>query len=107
MKKEIRLSKTAIDEALYQIHDYLATKYGYRQADYDMQALKWYINTGRANCEFLKALINSKYFMVARIIHITGVGVYDNNIMAVKRYLKISELNTTNINLLNVPQPKL
>lgn len=91
MKEEIHLSKTAIDEALYQIHDYLATKYGYKQADYDMQALKWYVNTRRASCEFLKALINSKYFIVARIIHKTGVGVYDDNITAVKRYLKISD----------------
>ena len=61
------------------------TKYGIDEADRNIYPLVWYINTCRASTPFLKALLSSKTFMIARICH--NGGSDDDVIQRIKAYL--------------------
>ena len=74
-----------IDNFIWKTKLYLMRKYGCDAADREISPLAWYINTGRASVPFLKALIASKPFMVARILHKGGSD--DEIISRVKAYV--------------------
>lgn len=78
-------SMTGVDGKLWEIKLYLINKYGSRAADNDVDPLRWYISTGRASVDFLKALLQAKSFMVARKLH--EGGSYDESIARVKKYI--------------------
>lgn len=69
---EKSISRTTIDQCLWDIKFYLVRKFGSDATYHDMLPLNWYIGTGRASTPFLKLLINAKPFMVARILHKSG-----------------------------------
>lgn len=67
---------------------YLWEKYGGLQGDNYFYPLEWYVSTGRASTEFLKKLIDSKPFIIGRIL--AKGGSYEEAIANVKRKLKVA-----------------
>lgn len=80
-----RISATTIDDTLWNIQKYLMSRYGCTESEKDMDALRYYVNTGRASNEFLRALVNAKPFMIGRLLH--KGGTVDETIDRVKTYL--------------------
>lgn len=80
-----RLSATAINETLWDIQEYLMDRYGSRESERDMDALRYYVYTGRASCEFLLKLVNAKPFMIGRLLH--KGGSTEEAINRIKNYL--------------------
>ena len=66
------ISKSKIDNFLWEVEKVLMNRYGVDVAQRDMSTLYWYINTGRACVEFLNLLVKAKPFMVARRLHNGG-----------------------------------
>lgn len=66
------ISCTSIDNMLFSIEKCLMRSYGCDAASRDISPLLWYINTGRASLPFLRALLASKPYMVARRLHKGG-----------------------------------
>ena len=66
------ISATKIDDYIWNVKKCLMKKYGTMAADRDISPLLWYINTGRAPITFLKTLIDTKPFMIARRLHAGG-----------------------------------
>lgn len=66
------MSYTKIENFLYEIEHYLMEKYGCDAAYRELSPLKWYITTGRASAPFLHSLLESKPFVIARLLHKGG-----------------------------------
>lgn len=81
------LSKTAIDDYCWRVQRYLMERYGCDVASRDMQALNYFIGTGRASTVFLKALIAAKPYLVARRLH--DGGSIDEAIARVRKLLRV------------------
>ena len=81
------MSKEKTENALWSIRKYLMHKHGCDMAEYDIQALEWYIDTGRASVDFLKAFHSAKPFMIGRLLH--KGGSYDEIISRVKKYIGV------------------
>ena len=87
--KTISISYNAVDECLWQIRMRLYQSGAcWDEADCEIAPLAWYVNTGRASTEFLRALVTARPFMVARRLH--EGGSYDEVIGRIKGLLKIS-----------------
>lgn len=83
------ISRNAIDECLWQIRLRLyQSGAGWDESGSEIAPLEWYVNTGRASVEFLRALVTAKPFMVARRLH--KGGSYDEAVSRIKDYLKVS-----------------
>ena len=61
-----------IDEYLWKFDRYLMRKYGVDSAKRDMDALKWYVYTGRASVGILKRLEACQPYMIGRLLHQGG-----------------------------------
>lgn len=85
----MRVSTTTIETGMWAIQRYLMKKYGASAASRDIEPLNWYINTGRASVSFISAVLDSKPFMIGRILH--KGGSYDETIQRVKDYLGVGE----------------
>lgn len=84
--KDIHISRTLIETGLWHIERYLLQKYGSSQAAQDIAPLKWYIGTGRASVDFIRAaLLIAKPFMIGRKLH--QGGSYDEVIRRLTDYL--------------------
>lgn len=57
-KKEVRLSRTAIDNTIIDIERKMWKKCSVNTSFACIAPLTWYIGTDRASCEFLKLFIN-------------------------------------------------
>lgn len=68
----IPVNATSVNTALWHIERDLMDRYGTDTAAREIAPLRWYIDTGRASVPFLRALINSKPFMIARRLHAGG-----------------------------------
>jgi len=66
------VTQTAIDCTINMILRESMNRYGVDQAYRDIALLTWYINTGRASVEFLRNLIESKAYLIARRLHKGG-----------------------------------
>lgn len=58
-KKEVRLSRTAIDNTIIDIEKKMWKKCSINTSFACIAPLTWYIDTGRATTDFLKILINT------------------------------------------------
>lgn len=87
--KETHISWTLIDQQLWAVKKYLMPRVGVDQAAQDVAPLNWYIGTGRASVDFLRAFVQAKPYMIGRKLH--QGGSYDEAIRRVKKYLGISE----------------
>jgi len=85
----IDISNTAVEGRLWDIRLYLGRKYGYDETAQDIAPLSWYIGTGRASLDFLRAFMAAKTFMVARKLHMGGS--YEEVIHRIKEYIKYEE----------------
>lgn len=74
----------AIDNYLWEVTSRLF-KYGVDEAHSEVAPLKWYITTGRASTDFLRAMVAAKPYMIARKLH--EGGTYDEAIARLKKYL--------------------
>ena len=83
---EISVNRVSIETGLWHIQRYLMERYGVDQAVQDITPLSWYIGTGRASVDFIRAVLTGKHFMIARKLH--KGGTYDEVIQRVKKYLK-------------------
>ena len=79
------LSPLMIETGLWHIERYLGQKFGFRNAERDMEPLKWFIYTGRASCDFIHAVLNAKPYMIGRKLH--QGGSYDETIQRIKDYI--------------------
>ena len=79
------VNSTAIDAYLWNVLMYGMGKYGVDNANSDIAPLTWYIHTDRASADFLRKLIASKPYMVARKLH--NGGSYDETIDRIKKYI--------------------
>lgn len=70
--KEISVNRTSIETCLWHIERHLIDKYGPTEAGVEIAPLRWYIYTGRASTDFIRALMKAKPFMVARKLHMGG-----------------------------------
>jgi len=62
------MSATAIDNKLWEVYSYMMHRVGVDAASRMMSPLNWYINTGRASGEFLRAFCSAKAFVMARVL---------------------------------------
>lgn len=60
------MNATTIETMLWHIQREIMTRHGCDAAERFMMPLKWYINTGRASCDFLRCLYNARPVLVAR-----------------------------------------
>lgn len=81
----IPIDRVSVETGLWHIQRCLIEKYGTEQAACDMAPLQWYVSTGRASCDFLRALLSAKPFMVGRKLHLGGS--YDEALARVKKYI--------------------
>lgn len=82
---EISVNRVSIETGIWHIQRYLMERYGVDQAEQDVAPLAWYIGTGRASVDFIRAILTGKPFMIARKLH--EGGTYDEVIQRVKDYL--------------------
>lgn len=81
----ISIDRVSVETGLWHIERHLIHKYGTAEAGKDMAPLRWYIDTGRASCDFIRALLSAKPWMVARRLH--DGGSYDDVLARVKKYI--------------------
>lgn len=62
------ISRTAIDNSIWDVRILLIRKLGVDEADRKMHPLEWYISTGRASTEFLRAFIESDPSNIADLL---------------------------------------
>ena len=86
---EISVNRVSIETGLWHIQRYLMGRYGVDQAAQDIAPLSWYIGTGRASVDFIRAVLTGKHFMIARKLH--EGGTYDEVIQRVKKYLNYED----------------
>ena len=60
-------------------------RYGVDQAEMDVAPLGWWIETGRASVDFLRAFVMAKPFMIGRKLH--QGGSYQEAVQRIKNYL--------------------
>ena len=82
--KPLFVSRTLIDNMYLQIERYL-WRYGVDQASRDLAPLRWYIDTGRASNDFIKACAMAKPFMIGRKLH--QGGSYQEVVQRIRGYL--------------------
>lgn len=83
--KSISISQTAVECYIDRVVEYLTHKYGTDTALREISPLEWYVWTGRASCDFLRALVSSKAYMVGRKLH--EGGSYTEIINRIHQYL--------------------
>lgn len=83
--KAVGVGPAAVESGLWQIQRYLMKRYGVDQSSQDISPLSWYIVTGRASVDFIRAVLTAKPFMIARKLH--EGGTYDEVIRRVKDYI--------------------
>ncbi len=70
--EEVRISRTAIDDFLWEVEKSLTGPYGTDTARADTEPLKWYIYTGRAGAERIRKLLTRDPEEVGRLLHMGG-----------------------------------
>ena len=83
------ISNSLVNDYMWKIQKYLMEKYGEKEAERNISALQWYINTGRASADFLLKLVNTKSYLIARILH--NGGSDSEVIQRIKNYIKYEE----------------
>lgn len=73
--KTYRISATGIIDYVYDVKTSLERQYGSRAAEVEVDPLVYYINTGRASCDFLRRLLATRPLLVARRLHAGGSSV--------------------------------
>jgi hypothetical protein len=80
------MSRTQIETMLWHIKREIMMRHGCDAADRYMDPLNWYINTGRASLDFLRALLSARPVLVAR--DLAKEGSYNEAINRVCKRIK-------------------
>lgn len=84
------MSATEIDNMLYDLWLKAANKYTSKEADRIIEPLNWYIGTGRASTDTIRALLaTTSRQRTAIISRLAKCGCYDDGARAIKEYLHI------------------
>ena len=85
--RTISISRTAIEIGLDLIAHSLIKSYSLTlsEAQAELAPLTWYINSGRASCDFLRMVLTAKPFMIARKLH--QGGSYSEAMDRIKNYI--------------------
>lgn len=81
------ISYLAVDTHIWGVKSYLMRKYGCDAAERMISPLTWYVSTGRASAGFLRAFMQTRAFVIGRIL--AEGGSHDDVIRAIRRKLKI------------------
>lgn len=82
------MSREKIDDIIFRLQ--IASIPLGKKAENAVSDITWYINTGRASCDYLRALCAlSKYRVNTLVRKISACGCTDDVIAASKKYLKI------------------
>lgn len=76
-----------MSEYCWKVQWYLMKRYGCDAADRMMDPLTWYIGTGRASLDFLRALLEAKPYMIGR--QLAKEGSVDDAIQRIKAYIGV------------------
>lgn len=82
--KTVEIGPAAVDAGLWAIRYYLMQRYGVDESARDIAPLSWYIHTGRATPDFIRAVFIAKPYMIGRKLHMGGT--YDEVINRIKDY---------------------
>ena len=85
------ISRTAIEDYTHSVWKYIARRESTLMAVKLISPLTWYIDTGRASADFLNKLIDSKFFVIARVLMKAGTASDDSVIAAVKQKIGYTE----------------
>lgn len=85
ISKPVSIDYISVDNYLWEVRRRLMHKYGTNESYIDVAPLAWYIGTGRASTDFLRALLSCKPFMIARKLH--EGGSYEEVIRRVNEYI--------------------
>lgn len=85
------ISRTAIEDYTHSVWKYIAKRESTLMADKLISPLTWYIDTGRASTDFLNKLIDTKYFVIARVLMKAGITSDDSVIAAVRKRIGYTE----------------
>ena len=85
INKPVSIDYISVDNYLWEVRHRLTLKYGTNESASDIAPLSWYIGTGRASTDFLRALLSCKPFMIARKLH--EGGSYEEVMRRVKEYI--------------------
>lgn len=86
-KKMYIFSSTGIDNYLHDLKMYIAKREGdYNTASRMLSPLIWYVNTGRASSDFLKALMKCPYFSIYTVLR--QQDSIENTIKGIQRKLR-------------------
>lgn len=66
--KTYNFSMISISEYIADLRLYIASKEDFNTADRMISPLVWYVNTGRACTDFLKALASTKFYSIYTIL---------------------------------------
>lgn len=80
------ISSTGIDSYLWDTTHYLMERYGVDAAERMVSPLRYYLDTGRGSVPFLRLLLGTKPFIIARILAKGGADA--DIIMAIKRRVR-------------------
>ena len=81
------MSYTTVDNYLWEVTRYIMTRKGVDESVRMTDPLTWYVNTGRASAGFLKRLVDTKPYIIARLL-MKG-GSYDEAIARVRDRIDI------------------
>ena len=73
-----------VEDYIFQVWQYIAKREGTMMADKLISPIAWYINTGRASTDFIRKLLETKYFVIARLLMKYGITADDTVIHEVK-----------------------
>lgn len=62
----ICISDLAVETYIWKTHRKLIPTYGIDESWRIISPLTWYIRTGRASCDFLRSLMTTKHYLIAR-----------------------------------------
>ena len=86
-KRMYIFSSTGIDNYLHDLKVYIAKREGdYNTASRMLSPLIWYVNTGRASSDFLKALMKCPYFSIYTVLR--QQDSIENTIKGIQRKLR-------------------
>lgn len=86
-KKVYIFSSTGIDNYLHDLKMYISKREGdYNTASRMISPLIWYVNTGRASTDFLKALMKCPYFSIYTVLR--QQDSIENTIKGIQRKLR-------------------
>lgn len=84
----VQIGYVAQDAYIWQCRQYLMKRYSVDESARDVAPLSWYIATGRAYSDWLRALMCARPYMIARILHRMSGGDYSEIIAAVTAYIQ-------------------